>query len=202
VNENPPQLGRPASPAAEWALDPTIAYLNHGSFGACMRAILDVQQGWRTKLETHPTRFLARDLEDLLDWARSEFASFVGVDSDDLALVANTTAAINTVLRSLHFDRGDEVLATDHAYNSCTKALRYVAAKDGAKVVLARIPFPLNHELAVAGPAARHQIRSAASDIGAGLQLPGPIRATGIDPCRFCRREPHGGDVNRRTDVS
>ena len=150
MNENPPQLGRPASPAAEWALDPTITYLNHGSFGACMRAILDVQQGWRTKLETHPTRFLARDLEDLLDWARSEFASFVGIDSDDLALVSNTTAAINTVLRSLHFDRGDEVLATDHAYNSCTNALRYVAAKDGAKVVLARIPFPLNHELAVA----------------------------------------------------
>jgi isopenicillin-N epimerase len=137
------QLARSASPAADWALDPTVTYLNHGAFGACLRGILDVQQGWRSKLETDPVRFLTRDLEDLLDWTRSELASYVGADADDLALLTNTTVAINTVLRSVQFDRGDEVLATDHAYNASLNALRYAAARAGAKVVLARIPFPI-----------------------------------------------------------
>jgi isopenicillin-N epimerase len=41
---------------------------NHGSFGACLKAILEARRGWRDKLEAHPVRFLARDLEDLLDW--------------------------------------------------------------------------------------------------------------------------------------
>jgi isopenicillin-N epimerase len=143
VNENLAQLARSASPPADWALDPTVTYLDHGSFGACLRGILDIQQGWRRKLEAHPVRFLTSELEDLLDWTRSELASYVEVDADDLALMTNTTAAVNTVLRSLQFDRGDEVIATDHAYNATLNALRYAAARSVAKVVIAHIPFPL-----------------------------------------------------------
>jgi isopenicillin-N epimerase len=129
---------------ADWALDPTVTFLNHGSFGACPKAILDVQRRWRDRLEAQPVRFLGRELEDLLDWSRSEIGAYVGADADDLALLPNATAGVNTVLRSLHFDKGDELLATDHAYNATLNAVRYGAAKDGAKVVLARIPFPIS----------------------------------------------------------
>jgi isopenicillin-N epimerase len=130
-------------PATEWALDDTVAFLNHGSFGACMKATLEVQRGWRDKLEAHPVRFLARDLEDLLDWTRSEIGAFIGADPDDMALMPNATAGVNTVLRSLRFERGDDILATDHAYNACLNAVRFVAAQSAAKVILARIPFPI-----------------------------------------------------------
>ena len=143
MTDSAPQLGRSASPVTEWALDPTVTFLNHGSFGACLRAILEVQRGWRDKLEAQPVRFLARDLEDLLDWARSEIGAFVSADADDLALMTNATAGVNTVLRSLRFEKGDEILATDHAYNSCLNAVRFVAAQSSARVVLARIPFPI-----------------------------------------------------------
>jgi isopenicillin-N epimerase len=134
---------RSASQPTEWALDPTVTFLNHGSFGACMKAILEVQRGWRDKLEAHPVRFLARELEDLLDWTRSEIGAFVGCDADDLALMANVTSAINTVLRSMDIERGSEILVTDHAYNSTMNAVRYAAARSGAHVKLARIPFPI-----------------------------------------------------------
>lgn len=135
-------LAKAPSAATDWALDPTVTFLNHGSFGACTKAILEVQRGWRDKLEAHPVRFLARELEDLLDWARSEVAAYVGVDADDLALVQNATTGVNTVMRSLKFERGDEIIATDHAYNASLNAVRFGAAKDGARVVLARVPFP------------------------------------------------------------
>jgi isopenicillin-N epimerase len=136
-------LARAPSPAADWALDPTVTFLNHGSFGACPRAILDVQRGWRDKLEIQPVRFLGRELEDLMDWTRSEVAAFVGAEGDDLVLLPNATTGVNTVLRSLHFERGDEVLATNHTYNAVLNAIRFGAAKDGARVVLAQIPFPI-----------------------------------------------------------
>jgi isopenicillin-N epimerase len=142
VTDGPSPLGRSASPVTDWALDPTVTYLDHGSFGACLKAILEVQRGWRDKIEAQPVRFLARELEDLLDWSRSEVSAFVGADSDDLALVQNATTGINTVLRSLEFHKGDELLATDHAYNASLNALRYAAARSGARVALARIPFP------------------------------------------------------------
>jgi isopenicillin-N epimerase len=135
-------LAKPASQATDWALDPTVTFLNHGSFGACPKAILAVQKGWRDKLEAQPVRFLARDLEDLLDWVRSEVAAFVGADGDDLALMPNVTTAINTVLRSLEFEKGDELLTTDHAYNAILNATRFAAAQSGARVALAHVPFP------------------------------------------------------------
>jgi isopenicillin-N epimerase len=141
--DSPAQTSKSASPAGEWALDDTVAFLNHGSFGACMKAVLEVQRGWRDKLEAHPVRFLARELEDLLDWTRSEIGAFVGAEPDDLALMPNATTGINTVLRSLRFEKGDELLATDHAYNACLNTLRFVAAQSSARVVLARIPFPI-----------------------------------------------------------
>ncbi len=141
--DSPPQLGPSASPITEWALDPTVTFLNHGSFGACLRAILEVQRGWRDKLESNPVRCLGRDLEDLLDWSRSEIGAFVGAGADDLALMSNATAGINTVLRSLRWKSGDEVLATDHAYNASLNALRFAAAQSSARIVLARIPFPI-----------------------------------------------------------
>jgi isopenicillin-N epimerase len=135
-------LSKAPSPASDWALDPTVTFLNHGSFGACSRAIMDVQRGWREKLEAHPVRFLARELEDLLDWARSEVAAFVGADGDDIVFVNNTTTGVNTVVRSIRFEKGDEILTTDHTYNAVLNALRFGAARDGASVKIAQVPFP------------------------------------------------------------
>ena len=140
---SPTQVGKAASAATDWALDDSVTFLNHGSFGACRKATLEVQRGWRDKLEAHPVRFLARDLEDLLDWSRSEIGAFVGAEADDMALMPNATAGVSTVLRSLRFERGDEILVTDHAYNSCLNAVRFVAAQSGARVAVARIPFPI-----------------------------------------------------------
>ena len=96
--------------AEQWALDPAIDFLNHGSFGACPREVLAVQQAWRDRMEAEPVAFLARELEGLLDEARATLGAFIGADADDLAFVTNATAGIATVLRSLRFDPGDELL--------------------------------------------------------------------------------------------
>jgi isopenicillin-N epimerase len=129
-----------------WTLDPAVAYLNHGSFGACPEAILDKQSELRTRLEREPMDFLVRRLPGLLAEARGALAAFVGADGDDLAFVPNATAGVNAVVRSLAFSPGDEILTTDHAYAACKKTLDYVASRTGARVVVAPVPFPLSSD--------------------------------------------------------
>ena len=126
-----------------WNLDPAVLFLNHGSFGACPEPVLAKQVEWMRRLEREPVLFLHRQIESHLDAARAALAMFVGAQSDDLAFVPNATAGVNTVLRSLKFAPGDELVTTDQEYNASRNALDFVAGQAGAKVVVAKIPFPI-----------------------------------------------------------
>jgi isopenicillin-N epimerase len=126
-----------------WTLDPDITFLNHGSFGATPRVVLEKQNEYRAQMEREPVRFFVRELEPMLDAARSELAAFLGAEAEGLAFVPNATAGVNAVLRSLDLDKFDELLVTTQEYNACRNILDYVAAVSGAKVVVADVPFPI-----------------------------------------------------------
>jgi len=126
-----------------WLLDPSITFLNHGSYGATPRAVLEKQSEYRARLEAEPVRFLVRELEPLLDAARTEVASFIHAEPEDVVFVPNATAGVNAVLRSLDLDEHDELLVTNQEYNASRNALDYVAQIAGAKVVAVEIPFPI-----------------------------------------------------------
>jgi isopenicillin-N epimerase len=125
-----------------WGLDPSVLFLNHGSFGACPRPVLALQQGLRERMEAEPVRFLGIELEALWDEARASLAAFIGADPADVVFVPNATTGVNTVLASLRISPGDELLVTDQEYNACRNALDEAARRAGARVVVAALPFP------------------------------------------------------------
>ncbi len=139
-----PPMDRPApSSARPWLLDPTVTFLNHGSFGSCPRPVLDVQAELREQMEREPVLFLDGQLERRLDDARQPLAAFVGAQPADLVFLPNATTGVNTVLRSLDLRPGDEILTTDHEYNACLNAIHDVTRAAGARAVVAQVPFPL-----------------------------------------------------------
>ena len=127
-----------------WALDPAIAHLNHGSFGACPVPVLDAQRAWRHSMERNPTLFLGAELPQMLETTRRTLAAFLGAESDGLVFVPNATTGVNAVLRSLEpgLTPGDEIVVLDHAYNACRNAVEATAGRTGARPIVAEVPFP------------------------------------------------------------
>jgi isopenicillin-N epimerase len=131
----------------EFLLDPSVTFLNHGSFGACPRAVLERYQEWQLELERQPVLFLARRLEELLEEARGALGAYIGADPDDLVFVPNATAGVNIAARPLGLQAGDEVLSTDLEYGALDLTWERVCAEFGATYVRAPIQLPVtSHE--------------------------------------------------------
>jgi len=124
-------------------LDPRVVFLNHGSFGACPKPILELQTQLRRQMEAEPVQFLWRRFEARLEPARARLAKFLGARRQDCAFVTNATSGVNAVLRSLTLRPGDELLTTNHDYNACHNVVVETARRSRARLVVAQIPFPI-----------------------------------------------------------
>ena len=130
-----------------YLLNPEITFLNHGSFGACPKPVFEEYQRWQHKLEQQPVEFMARDIYDYLKEARDSLGKFVGCSGDDLVYVTNPTTAVNTIIRSLDFGPGDEILTTDQEYGALIRTWNQYADKRGFKFVEHVTQFPMTtHE--------------------------------------------------------
>jgi isopenicillin-N epimerase len=131
--------------AKHWQLASDLTFLNHGSFGATPTVVLRRQRQLQDALEADPIAFLApeRNLEEKLDYVRTVLAKFLGASLDRLAFVRNATDGVSAVLRSFPWKEGDQILVTNHGYNACVNAARFVAERYKLEVVQALVPFPI-----------------------------------------------------------
>ena len=99
-------MNRPKkNPVSEfWGLDEETIFLNHGSYGATPKIVLEEQKRWQKLVERDPVKFYEEIAPEALLEARKAIAKFVKCDYDDLALIENATSGVNTVLRSLNFN--------------------------------------------------------------------------------------------------
>ncbi|MFC6080557.1 aminotransferase class V-fold PLP-dependent enzyme [Sphaerisporangium aureirubrum] len=123
----------------DFSLDPSIAHLNHGSFGAVPCRVRDRQDELRREAERNPDLFVST-LFDRVAKARTEVAEFLGGDPDGTAFVANVTEGVAVALHSVPLGPGDQILMCDHAYGAVDIAVRHTARRTGAEVVTVTLP--------------------------------------------------------------
>jgi len=127
---------------ALWGLDHSKLIVNHGSYGATPLEVLAAQDRWRAKMEAEPTLFMQTELPEAIRAAASAVGAAIGARGEDIALVDNATAAANAILGSLPLRPGDEILVHSHLYGALLRTANHIAARTGARVVTAEIPFP------------------------------------------------------------
>lgn len=129
------KLPAPGFAVGEFSLDKTWTFLNHGSFGAIPRSVQQDQERWRQTMERQPVDFLARRWWGLVAEARAKVAPFLGTSGDNIAFVANATAGIQAVVRSIRWQPGDSILTTNHRYDAVHRILRFAMDRAGGQVI-------------------------------------------------------------------
>ncbi|MBI3164699.1 MAG: aminotransferase class V-fold PLP-dependent enzyme [Chloroflexi bacterium] len=112
-------------------LDPSVTFLNHGSFGATPKPVFREYQRWQRELESQPVEFLGRRHNDLMRSARESLGAYLGADAGNLVFAQNVTIALNIVARSLELGAGDEVLSTNHEYGALDRTWKFLSKERG-----------------------------------------------------------------------
>ena len=127
-------------------LDPSVTFLNHGSFGATPKPVFREYQRWQRELENQPVEFLGRRFTQLMSDARAALGKYVGTHADHLVYTQNITISLNIVARSLELGSGDEVLSTDHEYGAMDRIWRFLSKERGFRYINQGISTPIRSE--------------------------------------------------------
>ena len=117
-----------ASPA-EWSLDSSVRYLNHGSFGAVPREVARVQHAIRSEMEHNPNEFFRSRLPSLLADARATCAASLGVTGSDLAFVPNASQGVIAAAASV-VRRGTKIATMSSNYGGVVLGLLMTLISD------------------------------------------------------------------------
>lgn len=128
---------------SHFLLDPTITFLNFGSFGACPRPVFEDYQRWQLELEQEPVQFITVNGLTYLRQSREALAAYLNCGADDLVYITNPSYGINIIAKSLVLKPGDEILTTDLEYGACDKTWNYYCEKTGATYVRQPVKLPV-----------------------------------------------------------
>ncbi|XP_062619113.1 uncharacterized protein LOC134280688 [Saccostrea cucullata] len=133
-----------------------FTYINHGSYGAVPLQIREKQKQLLDELNDNPDLFFRQKEYELYIRARDAAAKFVGADPENLVFVQNTTTGVNTVLKSLSWQPGDEILATVSTYKAVANACRQAAEVLAGQFRQFDIRFPIRDESEVVESMTNH----------------------------------------------
>ena len=132
----------------QFPLHPTILNLNNGGVSPHPKPVQEVL--WRLEAAANelPAYIMWR-VQDRKEPLRQRLAQLAGADPEEIAIVRNSTEALETVIFGLDLRRGDEVIAAESDYPSMVAAWKQREERDGIKVRWLRLPIPTDDEEAL-----------------------------------------------------
>lgn len=137
---NRTRFGKPLR-EAHWTFAPGVVNLNHGSYGAAPKDVLEAQSKALYDSVGFPDKFIRQQHYGISMAARRELSHVLDADVDNLTLCVNATTALNAVIRSYPFARGDKVLKFTTIYGSIDNTLRMMNEKFGLGIAEIRLDY-------------------------------------------------------------
>ena len=134
-------FGRPMR--AHFLYDDSYTPLNHGSFGTYPVSVRTRLRQVQDLCEARPDQFFRYQFPKLLEDSRRAVATLLNVDGDECVFVPNASTAVNTVLRSLVFERGDVIVHFSTLYSGCKKIVDYIMETTPVENACVELEYPI-----------------------------------------------------------
>ncbi|CAF0773865.1 unnamed protein product [Adineta ricciae] len=112
-----------------FSLDPSYVNVNHGSYGSASKYVQEKLREYQMKAELNPDRWYRIDVQLEMNKLREKLSAYVNCDPDDLVIVDNASAGINSILKSLKFRSNETILYYNVAYGMVKLTLQYVSTE-------------------------------------------------------------------------
>lgn len=113
----------------------------HGYFSHQPFETLEFHQAAEQRINTNTSEFMRVHQQSEIELARKELSTFLGVNSEELALTRNTTESLNIVIMGFPWQPGDEVVIGNQDYGSMVEAFEQASKRYGIVVKVAQLPL-------------------------------------------------------------
>lgn len=124
-------------------LDQEALLCNHGAYGVIPTCTLEKFQSEMLKDWSFPDKFITYDQRSDYVASRDAIAQVLNCLPKNLALIANATTGLNSVLRSIPFVKGDKIAMPTTAFKSCAAVVEFLSEFAGVEIVIIDLVLPL-----------------------------------------------------------
>ncbi len=118
----------------------SVIYLNNAGLCTSPKVVTDAVTTLMLEQERMPSYTAFTTFPDEIENIRIALSRLGGCDAEELAIVRNTTEALQAVILGVPLQAGDEILSTTHDYWAMRDALRQRQQRDGVSVKLVPVP--------------------------------------------------------------
>lgn len=128
-------------------LDPEVVSVNHGSFGLTPDSVYEAYVEAVKSDALYPERQIRLTMfEDYVKGLKL-VGEFINADYRSLAIMTNASYALNTVLRSIPFGKGDKVVhIEDLTYKAVENTIEFVSESRGIEVIKLKLACPISDD--------------------------------------------------------
>lgn len=115
----------------------------------CPQVVIDRMKSVTDEFYSSPDSYLQLGHNERLLEAIKSVAKVLDCPNQNLAFVPGDTYAVNTILRSFSFAKGDKIVIPNTTYVGCHKTFEYLVTTIGIELIILDFEFPVSHEAVI-----------------------------------------------------
>eukprot|EP01060_Flectonema_neradi_P002214 TRINITY_DN1134_c10_g1_i1.p1 TRINITY_DN1134_c10_g1~~TRINITY_DN1134_c10_g1_i1.p1 ORF type:complete len:666 (+),score=81.17 TRINITY_DN1134_c10_g1_i1:132-2129(+) len=121
-------------------------FLNTASYGATPRSVQEDKTKWDETIQVNPSAFMRYHVEGLLNNVVNRLSAIIHSNPEDTVLTVNANQATSSILKSLPWEIGDQLLIYSVEYDATLNAANWLRLHEGVETITIELTLPMTDD--------------------------------------------------------